>query len=138
MFQTYEISWWLSWEYLLSLALVNSDPIYKDYMTTLRSYHRSKLLKTLILTQYSLKVESLYNIITWWIITTQLLMTIYLIYSICVGWLHTSWGRDTEISSLEDQLFERLEKKKKEFNHKTHGVYIDFPMSLSDFTQTWA
>lgn len=42
-----------------------------------------------------------------------------------------------EVRSLEDQLFERLKKKKK-FNYKTHGVYIDFPMGLSDFTQTWA
>lgn len=44
-----------------------------------------------------------------------------------------------EVRSLEDQLFERLYiYKKKEFNYKTYGVYIDFPMGLSDFTQTWA
>lgn len=43
-----------------------------------------------------------------------------------------------EVRSLEDQLFERLYIYKKEFNYKNHGVYIDFPMGLSDFTQTWA
>ena len=57
--QSHEISLYLSREYLLSLTLINSDPIHRIYMTTLGSHPYIKATKGFITTLIFSQGESI-------------------------------------------------------------------------------
>ena len=64
---THEISWCLYWEYMLSSAFINNDPIHRDIWPLIGQ----SLLLILAQAQYPIKVNSPCSKVAWWIMTVD-------------------------------------------------------------------